>query len=84
MKPRMLFAGALMLATLSACVTPETPKIVDTTCSAFGAIGYAIPPVQPDGSREVVDTGNDYDTLETVEQVSIHNARYDALCGKRP
>jgi hypothetical protein len=76
MKPRMLFAGALMLATLSACVTPETPKIVDTTCSAFGAIGYAIPPV--------VDTGNDYDTLETVEQVSIHNARYDALCGKRP
>lgn len=54
-----------------------TPMIVDTSCSNFGPITYAVP------SRTTPETAdNRYDTPETVAQVQQHNARFDALCPK--
>lgn len=78
----MICGAAMMLAGLSACATRETPVIADSTCIAFGRISYAIPPVQEDGTRNVDDPGNRYDTLETIGAVSDHNARYQAICGE--
>lgn len=60
---------------------PATPTIADSACLSFGRITYAIPPMQADGTRNVsTDTGNRYDTPETVTQISEHNARYAAVC----
>jgi len=43
-----------------------------------------IPPVQPDGSRDVAeDPGNRLDTTKTVAQVQEHNARFRAVCPER-
>jgi len=75
-------AAILMLLATSACATREIPPIADSACSAFGRISYAIPPVQPDGTRNVAtDDGNLLDTPETVKEVSQHNARFEAVCG---
>lgn len=74
-------SAILLLAMLSACVTPETQRIVDTSCLSFGVISYAIPPRQADGTRDVpVDAGNRYDTVQTVADVAAHNAAWSALC----
>ncbi len=66
---------------LIACKTLETPPIADSACLSFKRIGYAIPPVQADGTRNVADDpANVLDTTETVESLQEHNARYGALC----
>ncbi|GAD50905.1 hypothetical protein NT2_12_01640 [Caenibius tardaugens NBRC 16725] len=76
-----LSCAMLMLLALSACATPATPPIADSACLSFKRISYAIPPVQPDGSRNVAkDDGNQLDTPETVSEAQQHNARYDAVC----
>lgn len=78
--------GAILLPlVLTACATPGTPKTADSACAAFGLIlGYMIPPVQPDGSRDVAeDPGNRLDTTKTVAQVQEHNARFRAVCPER-
>jgi hypothetical protein len=68
---------------LSACATPATPRIADTSCTAFKSISYAIPPKQLDGTRAMADDPeNRYDTIETVADVAEHNARWEALCRK--
>lgn len=75
----------LMLAGLTACATQGTPPIADSACLAFSRISYAIPPVQPDGTRNVTsDDGNQLDTTKTVEAVQDHNARFGAVCKARP
>lgn len=75
----------LLLAGLSACATQGTQKIADSACTAFNRIRYSVPPLQADGTRTVaVDTGNRYDTVETVSDVAEHNARFEAVCGELP
>lgn len=81
MKPLRLSGAILTLLGLTACATPATPPTADTACLAFKRIGYAIPPVQADGTRELaVDEGNRYDTPETVADVAEHNARFGSVC----
>jgi hypothetical protein len=81
MKPLTASGAILTLLALSACATPATPPIADSACTAFKRISYAVPPVQPDGTRNVpMDTGNRFDTPETVKEVSEHNARFEAAC----
>jgi hypothetical protein len=61
------------------------PRTVDSSCSSFATIGYAIPPKQADGGRALPDDpGNRYDTEQTVADLQQHNARWDALCGRTP
>lgn len=64
-----------MLAALGACSTPERLRIVDSSCLSFKAISYAqlAPGV-------VDDLGNVADSPLTVQEIEVHNARYDALC----
>jgi len=62
----------------SACATHATRTIVDTSCTSFRAISFAIPPVDKPETAE-----NRYDTRETVDEVMSHNARWDALCGAK-
>ncbi len=66
----------LMLAATCACATRETRTTVDTSCTSFRAISFAIPPADKPETPE-----NRYDTRETVSEVMSHNARWDALCG---
>lgn len=74
-------AVILTLAALTACKTPATPPIADASCVVFKRLSYAIPPLQPDGSRNVAsDNGNQLDTPETVAELQEHNARYGAIC----
>lgn len=71
-----------MLLATTACATRATPPIADASCVTFKTIGYAIPPVQPDGTRNLPnDPGNRYDTPESVTEMQDHNARYRAICG---
>jgi len=73
-----------MLLALSACATPAIKPIADSACASFGRLSYAIPPLQPDGSRNVAeDPGNQLDTPETVAEAQEHNARFDAVCPGR-
>lgn len=73
-----------MLLALSACATHATPPIADSACLTFKAIRYAVPPMQPDGTRNLPDDpGNRFDTPETVGAVQQHNARFDAVCAGR-
>jgi len=81
--PKMC-AAMLMLAALTACATPATRTIADSACLSFSVIGYAIPPMQGDGTRNMAeDPGNKYDTTETVASVQEHNARWRAVCPER-
>lgn len=83
MKRPMIFAAILPFAMLSACATRGTPKAVDTACTIFRPLSYAIPPKQADGTRAMaVDTGNRFDTLETIGEVQEHNVRFEAACPK--
>jgi hypothetical protein len=62
---------------LPACATRETPRIVDTSCTAFKAISFATP------SKTKPETAaNSYDTPATVDEIMAHNAKWDTLCGK--
>lgn len=83
MPPLKLSAAILPLAMLSACATREIRTTVDTSCSAFRALSYAVPPKAKPETAE-----NLYDTAETVTGIQQHNARWDALCrapeGQRP
>ncbi|KEY98126.1 hypothetical protein AI27_13990 [Sphingomonas sp. BHC-A] len=73
--PKKLSATILLCAMLSACATPATRTIVDTSCTAFKAISFAVPSaVKP----ETAD--NRYDTPATVDEIMAHNARWDRLC----
>ena len=73
--PKKLSATILLCGILSACATRETPMIVDTSCTAFKAISFAVP------SRANPETAeNRYDTQATVDEVMAHNARWDRLC----
>lgn len=75
--PKKLSATILLCAMLPACATRETPRIVDTSCTAFKAISFAVPSaVKPETAE------NRYDTAATVEEIMAHNARWDALCAK--
>lgn len=66
---------------MSACATPVTPPIADSACVSFKEISYAIPPLQPNGTREMTyDPGNKHDTLETIDEIRKHNAKYNAVC----
>ena len=76
--PLKLFALIPPLAGLAACATPEHPRIVDTSCTAFQVISYA---QLPAGVRD--DPGNKADSEETVKAVDAHNAKWDALCSRR-
>lgn len=77
MLPR-LSAAMLLLAMSSACATREPLRIVvDTSCTAFSAIGFAQLP-----KGQVDDPGNKADSDATVAEVMGHNARYDALCSQ--
>jgi hypothetical protein len=64
-----------LLAATGACVTPEPPRTVDTSCLSFRAITYA---ELPAGVTD--DPGNKADSPETVREIEAHNAKYDALC----
>lgn len=70
-------AAMLMLAMTCACATRETRTIVDTSCTSFKAISFAIQPVD---KPETAD--NRYDTKQTTDEVMSHNARWDALCAQ--
>jgi hypothetical protein len=76
--PKKLCAMILLCAGLAACATPAPLRIVtDTSCTSFRPISYAqLPKGQAD------DPGNKADSDETVSQIDIHNARWDALCMK--
>lgn len=64
-------------------VHDATPPIADSACLGFKASRYAIPPLQPDGTRDMpADPGNRHDTAQTVRDVQEHNARFDAVCGR--
>jgi len=64
-----------MLAMTSACVTREIPLIVDTSCTSFRALSYAVP------AKDRPETeANAFDTPQTVDEIQSHNARWDALC----
>lgn len=83
MRLLMKSTAALMLLATSACATRGTPPIADSACLSFKRISYAIPPAQPDGTRNVAkDDGNQLDTPQTVGEVQEFNARYGAVCGK--
>ena len=72
-----------MLLVLSACKTLETRPTADSACLSFKAISYAIPPMQPDGTRNAAtDDGNRLDTPATIAEVSEHNARFSATCSR--
>jgi len=75
--PKKLCAVILLCGMLPACVTPAPPRIVDTSCVNFRAISYA---QLPKGLAD--DPGNRADSDETVFEIDIHNARWDALCMK--
>lgn len=78
MKPRTLTLAMLMLALPTAGCTQERPKTVsvDTSCLAFKAISFAQLP-----AGVVDDVGNKADSDATVQEITVHNARFDALCG---
>lgn len=69
-------AAILLLGMTSACATREIPVIVDTSCTAFRPLSFAVP------SRTMPETtANQYDTPDTVTEIQAHDARWDALCG---
>ena len=73
--PKKLSATILLCVMLPACATRETPRIVDTSCTAFKAISFAVP------SKTKPETAaNSYDTPATVDEIMAHNARWDRLC----
>jgi hypothetical protein len=72
----------LLCATLVACATPAPPRIVDSSCTAFRPISYAQMPKRDDGTRETDDQGNKADSDETVEEIDVHNAKWDRLCAQ--
>ena len=74
-----LCALILLCGTLPACATRETLRIVDTSCTAFRSISFAVPSKTKPETAE-----NLYDTQETVSEIMDHNARFDALCRKEP
>lgn len=75
------FVAVAMLLVTSACKTPGTLPIADSACLSFKRISYAIPPMQPDGSRNAAtDDGNQLDTPATIAEISEHNARFQAVC----
>lgn len=76
-----------MLAGLGACATAEPPKTVsDVSCALFSPISFAqmasakIAAAKAEG-REVIDSGNNADTDQTVREIQAHNAKYDTVCG---
>lgn len=71
----------LMLAMTCACSTHVTQRTVDTSCTSFKPISFAIQPVDKPETAE-----NRYDTKQTTDEAMSHNARWDALCAvkKRP
>jgi hypothetical protein len=64
----------------SACSTVAPPNIVsDVSCIVYKPISFAqVPPGQKD------DLGNVADSDATVNEIMVHNARFDAVCGARP
>lgn len=79
----------LMPLMLTACATAAPPKIVSDACLNFRNISFALLPRTETQTalaqgRAVRDDGNKADTPETVDEISVHNARYDALCPKPP
>lgn len=68
----------LMLAMTCACATHATRTIVDTSCTSFKPISFAIKPAD---KPETAD--NRYDTKQTTDEAMSHNARYDALCAAK-
>ena len=79
--PILCGATVLLLAT-SACKTVELPKTADSACLALKRISYAIAPLNADGSRQTHDPENEFDSAETIGEISEHNVRYDAICRK--
>lgn len=78
--PKLCIVTLTLLGT-SACKTLETPPTADSACLIFRPIRYAVPPVQPDGTRNAAkDDDNQLDTVETVDQARTHNARLAAVC----
>lgn len=79
---RQAMVVGLALVSLTACATRATPPIADASCVTFKRISYAIPPVQPDGTRNMADDpGNAHDTVATIGEIQMHNARLQAVCG---
>jgi hypothetical protein len=39
-------------------------------------------PKRDDGTRETDDQGNKADSDETVEEIDVHNAKWDRLCAQ--
>ncbi len=65
-----------MLVSLNACARPEPLKIaISDSCTNFKKISFAELP-----SDTVDDIGNKADSVETVDQVIEHNARYGRIC----
>ncbi|WP_373489235.1 hypothetical protein [Blastomonas sp.] len=75
MKLKMISALLLLCGVSSACATLEPPKTVDTSCLAFKVIKFAqLPPGQTN------DPENKADSDLTVNDIMVHNARWEALC----
>lgn len=75
MKLNKVFAMLLLAGATSACATLEPPKTVDTSCLAFKVIKFAqLPPGQTN------DPENKADSDLTVDDIMVHNARWEALC----
>ena len=78
--PRMKFAVLALLPVASACQTPEAmPAVasvsVSSLCQIDRPMSYAVAPV-----ADANDTGNKFDTDETVKNLMAHNARLKAAC----
>ncbi len=76
----------LMLPMLAACSTVAPPKIVSDACLNLRNISFAqLPLAEREKPRPAqIDKGNAADTPETIDEIQVHNARYDALCPKPP
>lgn len=62
---------------LTACATAERLKIVDSACLSFSPLTYANAKA---GQEHDDDTGNRYDTAQTVTDVAAFNASWRELC----
>lgn len=64
-----------MLVGINACSMREIRTTADTSCLSFGVITYAVP-----NPAKVETAENLYDTGRTVEEIQVHNAKWEAIC----
>ena len=84
-KPARLIALTLPFGTLGACVTPQTPRTVDSLCLISAPLPYTLVPraereAAAAEGRPVEDDGNLADSDKTREAIGVNNERWRSVC----